>query len=55
MKRIYFGVAYEKDSNPDVIVDFITGQSVPNIGAEVNRQQMERYLIETKGYRHVKM
>jgi hypothetical protein len=40
------------DSNPDVIVDFITGKTVPNIGAEVNRQQIERYLIEVKGYRH---
>ena len=38
------------ESNPDVIVDFITGQSIPNIGAEVNRQRVERYLVEEKGY-----
>lgn len=37
--------------NPDVIVDYITGRSVPNIGAEANRQAMERLLIETKGFR----
>ncbi|MGA6925904.1 MAG: type I restriction enzyme HsdR N-terminal domain-containing protein [Desulfosarcina sp.] len=39
------------DANPDVINDFITGQVVPNLGAEANRQQVERYLVETKGYR----
>ncbi len=41
----------QKDTNPDVIVDFITGQPVPNVGAEANRQQVERFLVETKGYR----
>lgn len=35
----------------DNIVDFITGQLVPDVGAEANRQQVERYLIEEKGYR----
>lgn len=40
----------KEDNNPDVIVDFITGEVVPNVGAEVNRQQVERYLIEVKGY-----
>lgn len=39
------------ETNPDVILDFITGQSVPNVGAEANRQQVERYLVEEKGYR----
>ena len=38
--------------NPDIIVDYITGKSVPNVGAEINRQQVERYLVEEKGYRH---
>jgi len=32
------------------IVDFITGRAVPNVGAEENRQQLERYLVERKGY-----
>ena len=41
----------QEDTNPDVIVDFITGQVVPHVGAEANRQQVERYLIEAKGYR----
>ena len=41
----------KEDTNPDVITDFITGERVPNVGAEANRQQVERYLIEVKGYR----
>lgn len=41
----------KENTNADVIVDFITGQPVPNMGAEANRQQVERYLVETKGYR----
>lgn len=41
----------KEDTNPDVIADFITGERVPNMGAEANRQQVERYLIEVKGYR----
>lgn len=34
----------------EFIVDFITGRSVPNIGAEENRQAVERFLVEQKGY-----
>ena len=30
--------------------DFITGKEVPNIGAEENRQKVERLLVEKKGY-----
>jgi hypothetical protein len=41
----------KEDTNPDIIVDFITGQPVANMGAEANRQQVERYLIERNGYR----
>lgn len=37
--------------NPeDTIVDFITGRSKPNSGAEGNRQAVERFLVESKGY-----
>ncbi|MDL2275598.1 hypothetical protein LJC22_05690 [Desulfosarcina sp. OttesenSCG-928-G10] len=32
----------------DMIVDYITGRKVPHIGAEANRQQVERYLVEKK-------
>jgi hypothetical protein len=32
------------------LVDFVTGKEVPNIGAEENRQAVERLLLEQKGY-----
>ena len=32
------------------LVDFVTGRDVPNIGAEENRQAVERCLLEQKGY-----
>lgn len=41
----------KEDTNPDIIVDFITGEPVTNLGAEANRQQVERYLVDVKGYR----
>ena len=34
----------------DMLTDFITGKNVPNIGAEENRQAVERFLVERKGY-----
>jgi len=33
-----------------MITDFVTGKDVPNIGAEENRQAVERFLVEQKGY-----
>jgi hypothetical protein len=33
-----------------MLKDFITGREVPNIGAEENRQALERCLVEQKGY-----
>jgi hypothetical protein len=32
------------------ITDYVTGKAVPNIGAEENRQALERFLITEKGY-----
>ena len=40
----------EKPKPYDMLTDFVTGNEVPNIGAEENRQRVERFLIETKGY-----
>jgi len=40
------------EPNPDTIVDFITGEKVPHVGPEINRQQVERYLVEEKKFRH---
>ena len=34
----------------ETLIDFITGRSIPNQGAEGNRQAVERLLIEVKGY-----
>lgn len=32
------------------ITDFITGKKTPDIGAEANRQEVERFLVEEKKY-----
>jgi len=40
----------EKPKPYDMLTDFVTGKQVPNIGAEENRQQVEHFLVETKGY-----
>lgn len=36
--------------NIQKITDFITGETLPNVGAEENRQQVERFLVETAGF-----
>jgi len=33
-----------------MILDYVTGKSIPNVGAEENRQLVERFLIAEKGY-----
>lgn len=33
-----------------LIKDYITGKEVPNVGAEENRQAVEKYLVEQKGF-----
>ena len=33
-----------------LITDFITGKEIPNVGAEENRQMVERFLVNEKGY-----
>jgi len=33
-----------------IITDFVTGREVPNVGAEENRQAVEKFLVEDKGY-----
>jgi hypothetical protein len=40
----------EKPKPYDMLTDYITENEVPNIGAEENRQRVERFLVETKGY-----
>ena len=36
--------------NIKMITDFITGENVPNIGAEANRQAVEKILVEQRGF-----
>jgi len=33
-----------------MITDYLTGRQIPNIGAEENRQAVERFLVEVKAY-----
>ncbi len=33
-----------------MITDFVTGEQVPNVGAEENRQAVERFLVKEKGF-----
>ena len=33
-----------------MITDFITGKEVPNVGAEENRQMVEQFLVNEKGF-----
>ncbi len=40
----------EKPKPYDMLTDFVTGNKVPNIGPEENRQTVERLLVETMGY-----
>lgn len=37
-------------TDTETLVDFITGRAVPNMGAEENRQAVERFLVEQKGF-----
>lgn len=34
----------------EMITDFITGEMVPDIGAEANRQDVERFLVNERGF-----
>jgi hypothetical protein len=34
----------------NTIIDFITGNAVPEIGSEANRQKVERFLVVDKGF-----
>jgi len=40
----------EKENSLPTRIDFVTGEMVPDIGAEANRQAIERVLVNTKGF-----
>ncbi|MBW2295996.1 MAG: type I restriction enzyme HsdR N-terminal domain-containing protein [Deltaproteobacteria bacterium] len=35
----------------NLLTDYVTGQKVPNVGAEANRQAIERFLVDNKGFK----
>ena len=37
-------------NNPETITDFVTGRVLPNMGAEANRQLVEKFLVNQKGF-----
>lgn len=41
----------DSEKNLEMISDYATGQKLPNVGAEANRQDVERFLVEDRGYR----
>ena len=38
------------EKEQDMIEDYITGNIIPNVGAEEVRQRVEKFLVEEKGY-----
>lgn len=40
----------ETEKPLEQVTDYVTGEIVPNIGAEANRQAVERFLVEEKGW-----
>lgn len=40
----------ENNAQNKMITDYATGMEIPLIGAEENRQKVERFLVEEKGY-----
>ncbi len=40
----------QQDKPYDMITDYVTGKQVPDVGAEANRQAVERVLMDEKGY-----
>jgi len=37
-------------NNYETITDFVTGRALPNVGAEINRQMVEKFLVRRKGF-----
>ena len=40
----------QKEGHLKTVVDYVTGEQLPDIGAEANRQMVERFLVEQKGF-----
>jgi hypothetical protein len=39
-----------EENNQKLVTDYITGDMIPDIGSEANRQAVERFLVEEKGF-----
>ena len=40
----------ETSKDVETIIDYLTGKTLANVGAEANRQAVERLLVEQKGF-----
>lgn len=40
----------QSQQSEEMVVDYLTGKTLPNTGAELNRQKFARFLVEEKGY-----
>jgi hypothetical protein len=40
----------DQDKPVEMVTDYLTGRKIPDTGAEANRQALEKYLVEEKGY-----
>ncbi len=39
-----------KEKTLPTLIDFVTGEKVPDVGAEANRQALEQFLVNEKGF-----
>ena len=50
-KKRLLGILMSDTLKPySMITDFVTGKEIPNVGAEENRQMVEQYLVNEKGF-----
>jgi hypothetical protein len=40
----------QRERYQKTVIDYITGREIPDIGSEANRQAVERFLVEEKGF-----
>ena len=40
----------ENEKQYDMLVDYVTGRTIPNVGTEEVRQGLEKYLVKEKGF-----
>ncbi len=40
-------------TDENMLTDYLTGETIPNIGSEMNRQKVAQYLVEEKGFNKI--